>query len=220
MGENSQKRIVLASSSPRRRQLLSQLGIKFEVLPSYAEESCVSADPPAMVRELALRKASEVATRVKDALVIGADTIVVLGRKVLGKPTSPEEAVKMLLELQGKWHTVFTGVAVIDTCSGRTVVDCEATQVLMRPLNEKAVRAYVETGEPMDKAGSYAVQGLGAALVERIEGCFYNVVGLPIPKLCQILETFGVELFKGNGRRSPGKKGDSGASKYQTASGG
>lgn len=210
---------MLASSSPRRRQLLLQLGLEFTVVPSRVEERPTSEEPSEVVEKLAFTKAREVAARVSDALVIGADTLVVLDRKVLGKPTSPDEAVKMLLELQGKWHKVLTGVAVIDTCSGRAVVDHETTRVFMRQLTEAAIRAYVETGEPMDKAGSYAVQGLGAAIVEKVDGCFYNVVGLPVPKLCKILEEFGVELFGGKGRRNPKQKGDSGASQYQAASG-
>lgn len=195
-------RIVLASSSPRRQQLLSQIGLEFAVVPSQVEERLGSGDPVEVAERLALSKAQEVACRVGDSLVIGADTVVVLGEEILGKPGCAEEAQLMLRKLQGRWHLVVTGVAVVDGSTGRYEVGHERTRVHMRELSDDEIRYYVSTGEPMDKAGAYAVQGLGALLVDSIDGCFYNVVGLPLSRLCKMLEGFGVKLLGGEGRRT------------------
>ncbi|MGB9867391.1 MAG: Maf family protein [Bacillota bacterium] len=199
------KRIVLASSSPRRQQLLSQIGLDFSVVPSLVEESTVMGEDPVQVAQgLALSKAREVASRVGDSLVIGADTVVVLGDEILGKPGSPREAELMLAKLQGRWHVVVTGVAVVDGSSGEFEVGHECTRVHVRQLGEDEIAFYVSTGEPLDKAGAYGIQGLGALLVDRIEGCYHNVVGLPLARLCKILERFGVKLLIGEGRRTSG----------------
>ena len=189
-------RIVLASASPRRRDLLRQIGLEFEVIPADIEEDAVRwRDPGELVRKLALSKAEKVAASVRGALVVGADTIVLLDGEVLGKPRSREEARGMLGRLAGKEHQVFTGLAVVDTATGKRRVDHEETRVWMRPLGFDQIAAYVASGEPLDKAGAYAVQGLGAVLVERLEGCYFNVVGLPVPRLAKMLEEFGVKVL-------------------------
>lgn len=194
------KKLVLASASPRRRALLSGLGLKFRVLPSAApEEVEPGMEPGTLAEELARRKAARVAeqlTEREETLVIGADTIVVLEGKILGKPRDEEEARAMLEALAGRWHEVFTGVAVIDAASGRVFSTREMTRVKFRSLYPEEIAAYVATGEPLDKAGAYGVQGKGALLVERIDGCYYNVVGLPLVKLKEALAEFGVDLWE------------------------
>jgi septum formation protein len=186
-------RIVLASASPRRRELLSQLGLEFEVCVSSAGEA-EGADPIETARQAALAKASEVASKVPDALVIGADTIVVIDGEILGKPTNPSEAEAMLKKLKGKAHRVITGVAIVDG-SGKKVVDHEDTTVFFADLSEDEVRSYMESGEGADKAGAYAIQGLGALFIPRIEGSYSNVVGLPLAKLHEMLKEFGIDLL-------------------------
>lgn len=186
-------RIVLASASPRRRELLSQLGLEFEICVSSAGET-EGPDPIETARQAALAKASEVASKVLDALVIGADTIVVIDEEILGKPTSPSEAEAMLKKLKGKAHRVITGVAIVDG-SGKKVVDHEDTTVFFSDLSEDEVRFYVESGEGADKAGAYAIQGLGALFILRIEGSYSNVVGLPLAKLHEMMKEFGIDLL-------------------------
>nr|PZN11528.1 MAG: septum formation inhibitor Maf [Caldicoprobacter oshimai] len=190
-------RIILASSSPRRSDLLAQMGLKFEVIPSGQEEKIVENLPPHQLAvELALKKAESVAKRVQGcALIIGADTIVVKGDKVLGKPKDEDEAFQMLMELQGQVHEVITGLAVMEMPTRRCVTAYEKTLVEMAPLTRQDVEGYIRTGEPMDKAGAYGIQGLGGMLIKRIEGCYYNVVGLPIHRLWVILKEFEVEVF-------------------------
>ena len=190
-------RIILASGSPRRRELLWNLGLDFTVIPSEVDESDHSGlAPAALAEELARSKAAEVAKR-EHGLIIGADTIVIIDGDVLGKPRDRDEAIRMLSLLAGRTHTVITGLAVEDTESGRSVVAHEETKVTMRPLSLDQVSGYVRTGEPMDKAGAYAVQGVGSLLVERIQGDYFNVVGLPIARLGRILEGFGIDILGG-----------------------
>jgi septum formation protein len=192
-------RIILASASPRRSDLLTQMGLKFEVIPSDQEEKVVDDLPPhRLVVELALKKVESVAKRVQgQALIIGADTIVVKGDKVLGKPKDEDEAFRMLMELQGQVHEVITGLAVMEVPARKCVTAYEKTVVEMASLTRQEVEGYIRTGEPMDKAGAYGIQGLGGMLIKRIEGCYYNVVGLPIHRLWMILKEFGVEVFTG-----------------------
>lgn len=196
--------LVLASASPRRRQLLSQLGLKFRTCESGVDEAaaaCSGASPERLVRELALAKALAVAARERDALVLAADTVVVLGGEVMGKPRDAGEAEEMLARLQGREHRVLTGLALLDAASGRSETAVEETRVRLRPLAAEEIRAYVATGEPLDKAGAYAIQGLGALLVTGIQGCYYNVVGLPLARLGELLRRFGVDVWKAVGRR-------------------
>lgn len=194
---NAERRIVLASGSPRRRELLRNLGLDFTVIPSDVDEGNHSGLAPApLAEELARAKAEDVAERER-GLIIGADTIVIIDGDVLGKPRDRGEALRMLSRLAGRTHTVITGLAVKDTESGRLVVAHEETEVTMRTLTPDEVRGYVATGEPMDKAGAYAVQGVGSLLVERIQGCYFNVVGLPVARLGRILEGFGINVLSG-----------------------
>ena len=179
--------IILASASPRREQLLRQAGCEFQVWPSRAEEDNAAALPPdELVRLHARIKAQAVAAEVQPGdIVIGADTIVVLAGKVYGKPESVATAESMLAELSGRTHSVWSGVAVF--CQGRCLVDAVETRVTLAQLSKEQIRRYVATGEPLDKAGAYGVQGPGGVFVERIEGNYFNVIGLPLPMLYQML---------------------------------
>lgn len=188
------KQLILASASPRRKDLLTQIGLEFTIVPSTVKEISTETDPAKLVAELALLKAADVA-RKAEGLVIGADTIVVDGKTVLGKPSSKEDAVQTLQRLSGRQHQVMTGVAVIDSVSGEQWVDVEITQVFFRELSLEEIQRYVDSGEPMDKAGSYAIQQKAALFVRSIEGDFFNVVGLPLLKTVQLLEKAGVNIF-------------------------
>ncbi|NGQ94312.1 septum formation inhibitor Maf [Brevibacillus sp. SYP-B805] len=188
--------IILASSSPRRRELLQAIGMPFTVMTSDVdEETSPGLSPAEIVESLALRKARAVAGKEKEGLVLGADTIVVLDGRVLGKPKDEEDAFRTLQALQGREHTVYSGVALVDAATGREEVAHCSTLVRIRPLAEREIRAYIATGEPMDKAGSYAIQGLGATIVEGIEGDYFTVVGLPLHLTAALLSRFGVHLL-------------------------
>jgi len=178
------KPIILASRSPRRIHLLHQIGLSFTVQESGVDEHIPDGiAPEEVVRRLSLEKASRVTERLHDGIVIGADTIVVLDGKILGKPSSKGEAISMLSKLGGRTHTVFTGFAMIDVVSKKSYVDYEKTEVTFRRLSIEEIECYVESGSPMDKAGAYGIQDdYGAVFVERINGCFYTVVGFPLSK--------------------------------------
>lgn len=173
----------------------------FEVVPSHADESTPESwTPQQIVETLAARKAQAVVntvTQSKEAgLVIGSDTIVVLDGSVLGKPADHADAVRMLTALQGRTHRVYTGVACIHTGTGEVLVRHRQTEVTMKPLSQEQIVAYVNTGEPSDKAGAYGIQGMGATLVESIQGCYFNVVGLPLSLLSDMLSDFGVNVLR------------------------
>lgn len=188
--------LILASASPRRKALLDSIGVSFKVQPARVPEAWDdSSDPEEVARDLALRKARAVAALQAEGLVVGADTLVCLDGVILGKPRSESEATSMLQRLSGKTHSVVTGVAVVDSRSGREEVAAEVTRVTFRTLSPAEIERYVATGEPMDKAGAYGIQGVGALLVARIEGCYPNVVGLPLVRLAELLSRFGVELL-------------------------
>ncbi|MDI4644853.1 Maf family protein [Cohnella hashimotonis] len=195
---DSRVTLVLASTSPRRQQLIGLLGLPVEIIPSHADEDTPADWSPArIVEELAHRKASAVrerAAQTQGAIVVGSDTIVVLDGDVLGKPKDRADAVSMLTRLAGRGHEVFTGLCCIEAASGRTVVSHSVTRVFMRPLAENQIVRYVESGEPMDKAGAYGIQEIGAMLVDRIEGDFFTVVGLPVSMLAAQLGEFGLQL--------------------------
>lgn len=179
--------IILASASPRRRELLSFLGVKVKTA-DIDESFPKNVEISLAVQQLAAKKAAAVASKIKkDALVIGADTIVVLNNKVLGKPADEEQAYNMLSGLSGREHQVMTGVAVIRTKDGRMEAFCETTRVWFKKLSETEIREYIKTGEPMDKAGAYGIQGKGGALVLKTEGDFQNVVGLPVKRLLKLM---------------------------------
>lgn len=184
-----ERKIVLASASPRRKEILSNLGLEFEVICSSAEEKVDNELPPCLiVQELAMLKGTDVAASVKDSIVISADTIVWYDKTILGKPADTASAKKMLKLLSGKEHEVYTGVCVTDSKSGKSISDYEVTKVKFRALSDEEIDCYINTGEPMDKAGSYGIQGKGCLLVEKIEGDYLNVVGLPAVKLAKILK--------------------------------
>ena len=181
------QKIVLASGSPRRRELMHQMGIDdFEILPAKGEENAPEALTPAqLVEQLALQKAREVAALRPDCAVIGADTVVALGDEVLGKPESEARAKEMLRALSGRHHQVYTGVAVL--AGGEEYTHVECTEVEFRALSDEEIDAYVATGEPMDKAGAYGIQGRACTLIRGIRGDYYNVVGLPVCALHEML---------------------------------
>ena len=188
--------IILASQSPRRRELLGQMGLKgFKILsPEVDEHVEGNPDPASLVEQLSLRKASAVAQRAdEDDLIIAADTVVVLDGAVLGKPADEREAFAMLSALSGNRHYVYTGVTVLR--GGQTLTAHECTTVTFREVEPHEISSYIATGEPMDKAGAYGIQGLGAMLVSGIEGDYFNVMGLPVFRLGRILTDFGLDLL-------------------------
>jgi septum formation protein len=189
-------RLVLASASPRRQALLDQLGLQFEVRPSQVEEVLEPGVPaPALATRLALAKARDVARGLgagPPAVVLGADTLVVLDGHPLGKPGSRAQAAAMLRTLRGRGHEVVTAVAGIRTDTGRELTAVVTSRVIMRAWDDARIAAYVATGEPDDKAGAYAVQGAGGEMVERVEGCYANVVGLPLRTTARLLRALGL----------------------------
>jgi septum formation protein len=185
-------RIILASNSPRRRELLDAVGIEFEVIPADVDESMETGETVGdHVMRLASRKARAISSREPGAVVVGADTIVVVDNAVLGKPTDEADAARMLGLLSGTRHEVLTGIAVITPQSREAYAQVVRTAVEMRTLNPAEIAAYVATGEPMDKAGAYAIQGMASAFVMRVEGSYSNVVGLPTAELVGLLMTLG-----------------------------
>lgn len=193
----SAPRLVLASGSPRRRELLERLGLNFDVVPADVDEQERPGESAtAHVERLALEKARAVATRRPGRVVIGGDTVVVLDDEVLTKPDGPPEAVAMLLRLAGRTHRVETGLAVVGP--GRTESMVIGVDVTFRPFDRATAEAYVATGEPLDKAGAYGIQGLGSVLVESIRGDYFAVVGLPVAHLVMLLERVGLRYdFRG-----------------------
>lgn len=187
-------RIVLASGSPRRQELLTRIGIRdFTVrVPQVEEWYPEGLTPPEIVSYISREKSQAVPSE-EDEIVITADTMVFLDDQRLGKPQDEADALRMLTALQGRRHTVCTGVTVRQ--GDRVLTESEATGVVFRPAEESELRAYIATGEPMDKAGSYGVQGKGALLVERLEGDFFNVMGLPVLRLSRMLAQFGIKLL-------------------------
>ncbi|KAB3535917.1 septum formation inhibitor Maf [Alkaliphilus pronyensis] len=189
---------ILASSSPRRRELLKNLGLDFQVIASnFNEESISSSNPIHLVQELAYNKALSVKKKVcKDALILGADTIV-LKEGILGKPKNEKEAYEILKSLSGGCHRVITGFSIISTYSMVEFTGYEITKVFFKELTEEDILTYISTGEPMDKAGAYGLQGRGSLFVSRIEGDYFNVVGLPLFKLNEALEDkFSFKLLR------------------------
>jgi septum formation protein len=198
---DSYRTLILASRSPRRLHLLRQIGMSPTVMPCDIPETFdLSLSPEENASSLALRKALHVAGRVPEGVIIGADTIVVLGDEMLGKPDGPRDAVRMLSLLSGKTHSVVTGFALVDRPSGRHMSATERTEVTFRDLPVQEIEEYVAGGSPLDKAGAYGIQDdYGAVFVTRIEGCFYNVVGLPLSHLHSALRGFQAERVTGKG---------------------
>ncbi|WP_099187571.1 Maf family protein [Tepidibacter mesophilus] len=181
--------IVLASASPRRKELLSNLKLDFEIIKSDIEEFVNDKDTPESVAmSLSFQKAIDIANKTSEnSIVIAADTIVVLDEKILGKPMNEQDAFNTLAQLSGKYHKVITGICVLRLSDNKKIVDYEVTKVKMREFSDAQIKRYIKTKEPMDKAGSYGIQGYGSLLVEKINGDYFNVVGLPVSKLGQIL---------------------------------
>lgn len=203
--------IILASQSPRRKELLEQIGLEFEICPAKGEEIITKSVPEEVVMELSKQKAEEVAAMVSsfgeehkdittpsDILVIGADTVVAYDGKILGKPVDEADAKRMLTMLSGNIHSVFTGVTLVlidKTGRAGELVFYEKTDVKMHEMTEKEIDRYIATGEPMDKAGSYGIQGKCAIYIEKIDGDYNNVVGLPITRIYQELKKIGIDIY-------------------------
>lgn len=189
--------LILASASPRRKELIQTFGLPVTIRPSDVDESTPEDWSPAhIVEQLALRKAAAVATTsLIGDIVIGSDTIVVLDKQVLGKPIDRAHAIEMVTALQGREHEVFSGIACIQVEGGKQLINHRRTKVRMKALSPAQVEHYVDTGEPMDKAGAYAIQGIGAMFIEGIEGCYFNVVGLPVAALADMLNELGVDII-------------------------
>lgn len=190
------RKIILASASPRRRELLEQGGIPFTVIPSQAEEKITTEQPGQAVEELSYLKCNDIYEKsLGDILVIGADTVVASEGKILGKPSSQKDAVKMLQSLQGREHEVYTGVTIMarEGNENRKKTFHEKTKVVFYPMSDEEIRSYVNTGEPMDKAGAYGIQGKSAVFIKEISGDYNNVVGLPLARLYQELKNMGIE---------------------------
>lgn len=191
------KKIILASASPRRKELLERAGVQFEICPGNGEEHITSNKPEEIVKELSEQKAmAAVFPAEEGTVIIGSDTIVAFEGKVLGKPSDEEDAVKTLLMLQGNTHQVYTGVTVLEYRGSqwRKLVFAERTDVTFYPVSENEIREYVKTGEPMDKAGSYGIQGLFGIYVKGISGEYANVVGLPVGRLFYETKKIGIGL--------------------------
>jgi septum formation protein len=193
------KELILASGSPRRRALLEGLNLSFRVMTSHVDETLPpDIKPKDAVQNLALKKAKAVSISASSALIIGADTVVVLDEQILGKPTDVQDAMQMIAQLQGRVHHVFSGIALVEVEEGkivREITRARKTDVWMRPLSQKKIDWYIRTGEPLDKAGAYGIQGYGATLIEKMDGCYFNVVGLSLSLLDQMMEELGYFMF-------------------------
>lgn len=215
------RRLILASASPRRKELLEQAGAVFEIIPAKGEELITKEEPREVVMELALQKAKEVAALVpeqesaaspekvkvqtsnlsadgEEMVILGADTVVACDGRILGKPVDEADAVRMLSMLSGNTHSVYTGVAVVWKKDGNEQIFqfYEETKVTMYPMSQAEIEAYVKTGEPMDKAGAYGIQGKCAIYIEKIMGDYNNVVGLPIARIYQEMKRLGIEIYE------------------------
>ncbi len=192
--------LILASGSARRRELMEMAGYEFTVRVSDADESSAISDPALMVRELALKKARSVQEELDEpCCVVGADTVVVIDGRIIGKPRDEEDAVAILKTLSGREHTVYTGLCVL--CGAdEPFTHCDETRVAFLELSDEEIRAYIKTGEPMDKAGAYGVQGVGCVFVKRVEGCYFTVIGMPMPTLYQVLKEKGILPVKPQAR--------------------
>lgn len=189
------QKIILASTSPRRQELLKQIGLDFEVIPSSFEEDMTQKiSNTNLAKILAYGKAKNVADKIKNGVVIGSDTFIVFAGKRIGKPKNKEIAQKSLRMISGNWVSIYSGIAIIDTKNKRELTDYEITKVKIKSLTKKEIDDYIATGEPLDKAGAFAIQGRGAIFIEKINGCYSNVVGLPLYKLYINLQKFGINI--------------------------
>ncbi len=191
------KKIILASQSPRRKDLLKQIGLEFEIDPSsYEEDMTLKMEPKKLAEFLSLGKAKDVAQRYKDSIIISADTIVAVDGEVFGKPKTPERAKYMLQKLSSRDHSVITGFTIIDTKTNKQISKSIETKVYFRDISDEEIDAYIATGEPLEFAGAYAIQHLGGLFVEKIEGDYFNILGLPILPITIELKKFSINTFE------------------------
>ena len=191
-------KVILASKSPRRVEILEKIVKEFEVVQSNFDENTIDfkGDIEKYVKDLSRNKAIEVSKRLNEpSIVLAADTVVFQDGKVLEKPKNEEDAFSMLSSLSGNTHKVYSGICLINTYDDTVVTDCDCTEVRFSELNPRQIRNYINSGEPMDKAGAYGIQGLGGAFVEGIKGCYYNVMGLPLNKLYKALENYDITIL-------------------------
>lgn len=190
------KKIVLASASPRRKALLENLGLVFEAIPADIDETIDGEFSEQLIEKLALDKADYVAQKLTEsAIVIGSDTVVVVDNQILGKPKDKDDAERMLKLLSGKTHEVISAIALIDTSDNTILCDSVISKVKFRKLEDSEIENYINTGEPDDKAGAYAIQGFASVFVESIDGCYNNIVGISVYKLAQMLKKFGINIL-------------------------
>ncbi len=193
---DSDAKFILASASPRRVELLGQMGLKFSVIPAHVDEEYADGETPAEhVTRLSEKKSAEVARANPNAWVLAADTVVVLDGNILGKPDDKEDARRMLNTLSARTHEVYTGYCLMNNCADKRVTDFVVSRVKIKALSAAEVEFYLNTDEPYDKAGSYAVQGIGAFMVESIDGSYTNVVGLPLCQVVDLLDSLGVIIL-------------------------
>ena len=192
-------KIILASSSPRRKEIADQMGLEYEIIPSnYEEDMTMRLEPKDLVKTLALGKAKEVANRQEEeteAIVIGIDTFITYNKKLLGKPKSVNEAREMLKMISGKIIKAYTGVAIIDIKNKNEMIDYDITEIILANLTDTEIDNYINTGEPLDKAGAIGIQGLGSIFIKKINGCFSGAVGLPENKIYNMIAQLGVDIF-------------------------
>jgi len=191
--------IILASASPRRKEILENANVKFDVVKSTIDEVILDQELPSqVVMRLAFEKCMDIASKNENDLVIGADTIVVLDDIILGKPKDKEDATSMIKKLSGKTHQVITGISLVNLSVNKKIIDYVVSNVKFKDLSEEDIKDYIQTNESLDKAGSYGIQGYGAMLVEEIQGDYFNIVGLPISRLSDLLKKhFSINLFYG-----------------------
>jgi septum formation protein len=190
------RKFFLASSSPRRKELLNQIGLKFQVLPSnYKEDMTARISNIRLAKVLSYGKAEEVANKIKSGVVIGSDTFIEYAGERIGKPKDNREARDILKMISGRVVKIYSGLAIIDVDRKKDIVDCEITHVKIKKLNEKEIINYIKTGEPLDKAGAFAIQGKGAVFVEKINGCYSNVIGLPLYRLYKNLQKLDIDIW-------------------------
>jgi len=191
------KKIILASASPRRKELLKTIGLDFEVIASDFEENTENKPfSPELIENIAYGKALDVAQKItQNAIIIGADTVVAINNEILGKPKNDEDAFNMLKKLEGKTHQVVSAIAIIDTETQKTLKDSVISDVVFRHVCDEEIKSYIKTEEPADKAGAYAIQGLAGMFVQSINGCYSNIVGISVFKTAQMLKEFGVKFL-------------------------
>ncbi|MBT3404720.1 septum formation inhibitor Maf [archaeon] len=196
------QKIILASTSPRRKGLLQQMGIDFKIIPSdYEEDMAMKLSAKELAKVLAYGKAKDVADKIKEGIVIGVDTFLVYKGKKLGKPHTKANALRMLRMFSGKEIRVYSGVALINAKTGKEIRDYEVSKFTFKKLSDREIKNYIKTGEPLDKAGAIAIQGLGSIFIRSIKGCYANIVGFPIYNIAKNLEKMGVAIFNHGGWR-------------------